>query len=184
MVLRHLCSLSRRTKLQWSVKLQIYNADRQSLGSFAIAVGVTYFTLPEEARVSPPLSIKRVLFPLTALPVGVGEESLCRGYLQSVFSELFTPWGGIAASSLIFGALHIPNAWGLEPEERRGYYTFSVPFITLLGVFDGWLTYKNHSLKESVALHTWYDFILFTLGSIAGEAAITGRADFALAIPF
>ena len=154
------------------------------LGSLAIAVGAAYLAFPEENHIQPSLSLKRTLSPFTALPIGIGEESFFRGFLQSQLSEWFTPWGGIILSSIAFGVLHIPNAWDLEPQDRRGYYTTIVPLITLAGIYDGWLTYKNHSLKESVAIHTWYDCILFTIGSLSSQALIKGRSEFAIAIPF
>ena len=119
-----------------------------------------------------------------ALPVGIGEEAFFRGYLQPVFSEWLTPWGGITASSAIFGAAHILNAQTMAPEHRWRYYSFILPFITSFGVYFGWLTHKNNSLQESVALHTWYDFIIFTVSSLDTQAAGTGRSSFAIAIPF
>lgn len=168
---------------EWSVlkKPEVWGG---FLGALGLAVSTTYLIHPKEARIHSNLSSKMQMSPLIALPVGIGEESLFRGYLQSQLSEVFTPWGGIVLSSLAFGAMHIPNALLLEPEDRRGYYTVSIPFITMFGSYLGWLTYKNHSLKESVALHTWYDFLLFAAGSLANRAAVTGRTEFAVAIPF
>jgi len=118
------------------------------------------------------------------LPVGLGEESFFRGFLQSALSETFNPLTGIILSSLLFGAAHIPNAQGLEKAERWRYYTFSLPLITGIGAYCGWLTNKNHSLQESVALHTWYDFIIFSISALATETAATGRPGFAFAVPF
>ncbi len=152
------------------------------LGKFALAFTVAYFALPKESAHS--YSWKGGLKSFVAFPIGLGEESFFRGFLQSRLSETFTPIGGIILSSLLFGAVHIPNAHGLAPENRRGYYTFGIPLITLGGAYYGWLTYKNQSLRESVALHTWYDFILMTLGSLAGQAAITGGAKWVLGLPF
>lgn len=154
------------------------------LGSFALAAGVGYLAFSNDAHIHASLSSERMLSPLIAFPVGIGEEAFFRGFLQSQFSEWSTPVGGIILSSIMFGAAHIPNAWSLEVEHRRNYYTFVVPLLTAFGIYDGWLTYKNHSLKESVALHAWYDFLLFTIGAVAGEASITGNASFALEIPF
>jgi membrane protease YdiL (CAAX protease family) len=154
------------------------------VGSMAIAAGVGYLATRTISRSTPSLSLKKNFSPLTAFPIGIGEEAFFRGFLQSQFSEWLTPWGGVILSSIAFGAAHIPNAWSFEPEFRNGYYSVVVPWITLFGVYDGWLTLKNHSLKESVAIHAWYDFILFAIGTLAGQAAITGRAEFALAAPF
>jgi membrane protease YdiL (CAAX protease family) len=97
---------------------------------------------------------------------------------------MFGPWGGIALSSLIFGAMHIPNTWGMEPEQRRPYYTVVLPLLTASGIYDGWLTYKNCSLKESVALHVWYDFIILGLSTLASEKAFTKPTNFSIAFSF
>lgn len=156
------------------------------LGAFALAIGTSYLIHPKEMHIQPVLSStsKTNVSPLLALPIGIGEESLFRGYLQSSLSEILSPWGGIIVSSLAFGAVHIPNALLLEPEDRQDYYTINLPLITGFGLYLGWLTHKNHSLKESVALHTWYDLVALTAGVLASRAAITGRSEFAIAIPF
>jgi membrane protease YdiL (CAAX protease family) len=122
--------------------------------------------------------------PLFAFPIGIGEETFFRGYLQSSLSETFTPLGGIILSSLAFGAMHIPNAQFLPVEHRWRYYSFSVPFITTLGAYFSWLTYKNKSLKESVAIHVWYDFAIFLASSYAIDSAITKKVKFSISIPF
>lgn len=153
------------------------------LGILGVAMGTSYFLFPKEARIQHNLS-SRLEHPAIALPVGIGEESLFRGYLQSQFSEWINPWSGIALSSLAFGAAHIPNAMMLEPEHRWRYYSFSLPFITGIGAYFGWVTYKNRSLQESVALHTWYDFVIFAAASLATQSASVGRPGFALPIPF
>lgn len=128
--------------------------------------------------------MSKTLSPLAAFPIGIAEESFFRGFLLSQFSEWLSPWGGILLSSAIFGLAHVPNAWDLDPKERRGYYTSIVPLIALSGIYDGWLTQKNHSLKESVAIHAWYDFILFTIGALASDAVIKGRPEFAMTFSF
>jgi membrane protease YdiL (CAAX protease family) len=153
------------------------------LGALALAIGTSYWIYPEEAHIR--LSTERSIpTPLIALPVGIGEEALFRGYLQSLLSESFNPWVGITLSSLAFGAAHIPNAQMLEKEHRWRYYSFSLPLITTLGAYFGWMTYKNRSLQESVALHTWYDFTLFAASAFARQAAATGRPGFAMSLPF
>lgn len=156
------------------------------LGAFVIAAGVGSLAYQEEASISlnENESKKKKTFPLLAFPVAIGEESLFRGYLQSQISEATNPWVGIALSSLIFGAAHIPNALALEPKERPSYYKFGVPFITTFGAYFGWLAYKNRSLKEGVALHAWYDFILFAGSFLTKPSAAIRRPGFALSIPF
>lgn len=154
------------------------------LGALALASCVSRIAYPKDACIKTSLSSRGSFMPVLALPVGVGEESFFRGFMQSALSESFTPWGGIALSSLAFAAVHIPNAEALEPEHRWRYYSFSLPLITVLGGYFGWLTYKNTSLQESVAVHTWYDLVIFTSAMMASEAAITGNTSFAISLPF
>ncbi|HSX11254.1 MAG TPA: CPBP family intramembrane glutamic endopeptidase [Chlamydiales bacterium] len=158
------------------------------LGSFALAAGAAYcyhqFAHVPEAQT--PCSISKTIdfSPALALPIGISEESFFRGFLQSTFCETFSPTTGIVLSSLAFGAAHIPNALLLNEGARWAYYSFSLPMITLLGGYAGWVTHRNHSLQESVAIHTWYDAILFSIDLMARQSASTGRPAFAIAVPF
>lgn len=114
-------------------------------------------------------------FPPHAFAVGIAEESYFRGFIQPVCSEYFTPWGGVAASSLLFGAAHIPNAYYFYPDSSRGrreYYKTALPVITAAGFYFGWLAKKNNSLQEAVALHSWYDFLLFLASFSAAHTAV------------
>ncbi len=155
------------------------------LGALALGTAVMYFGYPHEARIQlPHLSAKDLsLHPAIALPVAIGEESAFRGYMQSYLSETFSPNVGLAVSSLAFGAVHIPNAMSLPQEERWRYYSFSIPLITGLGAYLGWVTQRNHSLKESVAIHAWYDFVVMGIGAWASQS-VAGRSDFSMVIPF
>jgi hypothetical protein len=148
------------------------------LGAFACAAAIGYLANePTDAA-----TVREVSLPFAAFPIGVGEECLFRGFLQSALSEALGPVGGITLTSLAFGAAHIPNASGFSKQARRNYYTFVVPFITAFGGYFGWMTHKNQSLKESVALHAWYDFALFAL-DVAFSEASTSRPSFSISLP-
>ena len=154
------------------------------LGSFALMITASHLLNTKDARSKVKFSSANQMLPAMALPIGIGEEAFFRGYLQPLFSEWLTPWGGIALSSAVFGAAHILNAQVLMSEDRWRYYSFALPLITSMGVYFGWLTYKNNSLQESVALHTWYDLIIFTASVLAAQASVTGRTSFAITVPF
>jgi len=162
-----------KAPFQWSIikKPEVWGA---CIGALALGTTLTYYVYVN----SPCAAFKTTYIePLRAFPVAIGEESLFRGLLQTSLSDNLSPWGAITLSSLLFGAAHIPNALQFEPSKRWRYYSFSVPFITCLGAYMGWLTHKNHSLKESVALHTWYDFVLMGAGALASQAMIGGKTD-------
>ena len=165
---------------QWSVmkKPEVWGG---ILGSLSIAVGVAYFTYSEsEASMS---RDTQYVFPLSAVPIAIGEESLFRGFLQSGVLRDMPAWGAITFSSLAFGAAHIPNAWSLNEADQIKYYAVSVPLITAFGAYMGWLTYKNRSLKESVAVHAWYDGTLFLMGALA-TASIKEQRGFSYSFAF
>jgi membrane protease YdiL (CAAX protease family) len=154
------------------------------LGFLAAGLTVGYFAFPKSA-IQPSLSFHSTdLIPLTAFPIGIGEESFFRGFLQPTLTEFTNPAAGIALSSLLFGAAHIPNVANEPWEVRWRYYTFIVPLLSAGGAYFGWLTHKNHSLQEAVAVHAWYDFTLFAMSSLATHSIGAGPSQFALSIPF
>jgi len=86
--------------------------------------------------------------------VGVGEEALFRGVVQT---ELEERWGlpGVAVASAIFGAIHITNF-----KDARTV-AIAIPTLSVLGGVLG-LAYRatDHKLATSVAMHFWYDTLL------------------------
>jgi len=94
-------------------------------------------------------------------PVGVGEESLFRGFFQSELEESLGTYGGLAAASGIFGAVHVFNFLG--PGQDASQALVAVPLIAVLGSSLG-LAYihTGYKLETSVAMHFWYDFLLST----------------------
>jgi membrane protease YdiL (CAAX protease family) len=122
--------------------------------------------------------------PLIAFPVGIGEEAFFRGLVQSQAIELFKPAGGIAFASIYFGAAHYGNTFGMSSQDRRLYCQYVMPFLAASGAYMGWLSYKNGSLKESVAVHAWYDFIIFSLASVASQSITGEPATFAIQFAF
>jgi membrane protease YdiL (CAAX protease family) len=163
---------------QWSVikKPEVWGG---IVATLALAVGALYLSGNAE-----PAALDKTDMPYLSLPMSLGEEAFFRGFLQSALSEPCTPWGGIALSSVAFGAAHIRNAFDLPSGDRSGYYAFGIPLLTGLGVYYGWLTYKNHSLKESVAAHTWYNFIVMMTSAWIAHRASIGNQGFAISISY
>jgi membrane protease YdiL (CAAX protease family) len=88
--------------------------------------------------------------------VGVGEEALFRGVIQTEMEERFGATGGLLISSAIFGAVHAFNFL-----DDPGTIAVAVPVITVLGSGLG-LAYQKtgYQLSTSVAMHFWYDTLL------------------------
>jgi membrane protease YdiL (CAAX protease family) len=95
--------------------------------------------------------------------VGVGEESLFRGVIQTELEERFGTYGGLVTASAIFGAIHFLN---FANDPKAG--AVAVPVIATLGASLG-LAYirTGHRLETSVAMHFWYDFLLSTVAFAA-----------------
>jgi membrane protease YdiL (CAAX protease family) len=93
--------------------------------------------------------------------VAPAEELLFRGVIQSEFSRRHGETLGWIEGSLVFGAIHAPNALAFEGEERRDYLVYGLPVITAIGSYLGYL-YKDsgYSLAPPTAVHFWYDFLL------------------------
>lgn len=156
------------------------------LAALGLAVGATYCydRFVGKATLYPKCSSSHPLSPAVALPIGIGEEAYFHGYLQTQLAESFSPTTGIVVSGLLFGAAHIPNAFAMPEEQRWGYYAFSLPLITTFGTYTAWLTNKNHSLQEGVAIHSWYDFVLFSIEALSNQWAATGKPGIAFTAPF
>lgn len=88
--------------------------------------------------------------------VGVGEEALFRGVIQTEMEERFGPTAGLVVASAIFGSIHAFNFL-----DDPGTIAIAVPVITVLGSSLG-LAYQRtgHKLSTSIAMHFWYDFLL------------------------
>jgi membrane protease YdiL (CAAX protease family) len=98
-------------------------------------------------------------------PVGVGEESLFRGYLQTELEEQLGTYGGLATASAIFGAFHLANFVGPGQDIKQAGY--AIPVIATLGAGFG-LAYiqTGHRLETGVAMHFWYDFLLSSVAFV------------------
>lgn len=170
-----------KAPFQWSVikKPEVWGG---VLGSLTIASTLSYFVFVKNMGASAHENT-RIVMPFSAMPIAISEEAIFRGLLQTSFLQKMPAWSAITLSSLVFGAAHIPNAKQLDENMQNRYYTFSLPLITSLGAYMGWLTYKNNSLKESVAVHAWYDFALFLTKAFA-QASIGEPTHFCYGFTF
>ena len=126
-------------------------------------------------------------FAATFVAVGVGEESLFRGAIQSGLTQQFGAVPGWLLASALFGAAHISNFVERDPltGARTGFNEagyFAVPYITLIGAGLGYMYMKeDYKLEAGVAAHFWYDFLL-SVGSLFALAN-DGSASFQFSFP-
>ncbi|MCP4449483.1 MAG: CPBP family intramembrane metalloprotease [Myxococcales bacterium] len=146
------------------------------LGAVAIGIGVTLALdgVPDGAspgddanlfgkNVSPALGYPGAMAAFGGLfsHVAPAEELFFRGVVQSQLARHHGEGIGWVGGSLIFGAVHAPNALILPKEDRRDYVTYAVPVITVVGSYLGYL-YKSseYSLAAPTAMHFWYNTLL------------------------
>jgi membrane protease YdiL (CAAX protease family) len=154
------------------------------LAFLGLGLGATYICRWANAHIDHSFFFKPVKhIPFFAFPVGIGEEALYRGYLQSQIAEISNPLVGMTLSTLAFGAAHLPKASLMARRRKIQFYSISIPIITSFGAYASWLTYKNRSLKESVAIHSWYDFVLFA-AEYLNLSTTSGSSEFAFYLPF
>lgn len=87
---------------------------------------------------------------------GFSEEFFYRGFIQRRISHLLkSSAGGVLATSLIFGLLHIPNIMRWYPGTTIGEAFSRALFLqTLLGVLFGTLWERTRSLIPGVLVHS------------------------------
>lgn len=145
------------------------------LGAFAIGIGVTLALdgVPDASptddanlfgkNVSPVLGYPGAMAAFGGLfsHVAPAEELFFRGVVQSELARSHGEGWGWLGGSLIFGAIHAPNALALPEEDQRDYVTYAVPVITVVGSYLGYL-YKSseYSLAAPTAMHFWYNTLL------------------------
>jgi uncharacterized protein len=81
-----------------------------------------------------------------SIAAGVGEELLFRGALQPLAERWWGGAAGLAATSLLFGAVHAVT------------WTYFL-FATAVGAYLGWLAQHFDDLVAPIAVHAGYDFV-------------------------
>jgi hypothetical protein len=110
--------------------------------------------------------------------------------------KLKNPMTAVALSSLVPGLGHVYLG---EKKKAVGFFggvAGGVGFGQVMShqgdiqdtsfrVYAGWITQRSNSLKESTAVHTWYDFTLMAASTLArGLASIGGQRHIALSFTF
>ncbi len=94
--------------------------------------------------------------------IGIAEEFLCRGWLQNEFIERFSDdkksvIKSIFLASLVFGAMHIVNAFSQPLFET----VLQIINAVSLGMLLGSIYYKSKNIWSVIFLHAFYDFSIF-----------------------
>lgn len=81
--------------------------------------------------------------------VGIAEESLFRGYLQSTLARIVGFWPAVALLSLAFGLVHLRN---------QGEVAFGIVVVALGGAVFGLCLRRTGSLWWGIGFHTAWDW--------------------------
>jgi membrane protease YdiL (CAAX protease family) len=85
------------------------------------------------------------------VPAALSEELMCRGYLLTAIRDSVGTWGAIAATSVMFGLLHLFNV---------GASLESVAIVTLAGVFLASVRMVYQSLYAAWAAHVAWNWMM------------------------
>jgi membrane protease YdiL (CAAX protease family) len=117
-----------------------------------------FFDIVEFAGLLDPLGIILTLV-ITQLAIGLGEEILFRGYIQSMLETRYSFEFAAVVSAFLFGLLHF---W-LATSHRKVYPMVAILFSAFVIGLTFSYTYKvtNYNLIFPVAIHGFWDFFLF-----------------------
>lgn len=88
----------------------------------------------------------------TFYAVGIGEEAVFRGVIQTSLEDRLGPFWGWLTASVFFGALHAFN--GQTPAQSA----VAVAVTTTLGGYLGWMYQRDgYDLSAATFMHTWYN---------------------------
>jgi membrane protease YdiL (CAAX protease family) len=94
--------------------------------------------------------------PFMTLCVGVSEEGLFRGYIQTHLEKFYTSKQAILIQAILFGVWHF--VWGLNPFNPV-YMLSYVGFTFLVGLLFGYFYSKTRNLAPLVFAHGLFDSV-------------------------
>ena len=104
--------------------------------------------------------------PFMTLCVGISEEALFRGYMQTHLERFYTVRKAILIQAILFGAWHF--VWNLSPFDPFGMLGY-VGTTFLIGLFFGYFYSKTRNLAPLVFAHGLFDSV--PQGIIENESA-------------
>lgn len=129
------------------------------LSGMLLAVVVELASLPFHPKTKLPIEAlfrdRRSLLWLAALGVLIApvvEETIFRGFLYPVLARSFGVTGGVFATGLLFGLLHVLQLWGGWAQ---------VGLITLVGIVLTYVRARTGTVLASYLLHLGYNTFLF-----------------------
>jgi membrane protease YdiL (CAAX protease family) len=94
--------------------------------------------------------------PFMTLCVGISEEGLFRGYMQTHFEEFYSVRRAIIIQAILFGVWHF--VWNLSPFDIFGMLQY-VGITFLIGLLFGYFYSKTRNLAPLVFAHGLFDSV-------------------------
>lgn len=125
-----------------------------------IAIGILERYIIQPPALAEELTFAAVLWPALSLLLftGLSEELLFRGVLQRAAVDGLGARRGIFYGALTFGILH--TGWNSFPD---------VVFVTLAGLYFGWVVHRTGSLLGVVLAHGFANIMLFIVLPLLGQ---------------
>ncbi len=95
--------------------------------------------------------------PFMTLCVGISEEGLFRGYMQTHFQKLYTPTKAIIIQAVFFGVWHF--VWNLSPFDPFGMAMY-VATTFFIGLIFGYFYSKSKNLVPLILTHGLWNSVL------------------------
>lgn len=105
--------------------------------------------------------------PFMTLCVGISEEGLFRGYMQTHLEKFYTSNQAILIQAILFGIWHF--VWGLNPFDPV-YMLSYVGFTFLVGLLFGYFYSKTRNLAPLVFAHGLFDSV--PAGIVENQSAL------------
>ncbi len=124
------------------------------IASSGFLIGYLERFIIQPAALAPGLELGQVLWPMLSLLLftGLSEELLFRGLLLTAVVRYVGARRGILFAALVFGAFHFGwQSW------------LDVAFVTLVGVYFGWLVHKTRSIFGVTLAHGIANIMLFVV---------------------
>lgn len=136
--------------LVWGVGIGLATQVESGEAKYTELTRIPVFSREVDREVA--LAVAGGYYSATFYSVGIGEEALFRGVIQTALEERWGPtWGWVAATAF-FASLHAANGATL------GESAIAVGATSLIGGYLGWLYQRDgYDLTGPVFFHVWYD---------------------------
>lgn len=136
--------------LVWGVGIGIATQAKGGEAKYTELTKIPVFSREVDKEVA--LAVAGGYYSATFYSVGIGEEALFRGVIQTALEERWGPTWGWVGATLFFASLHAANGSTL------GESAIAVGATSLIGGYLGWMYQRDgYDLTGPIFFHVWYD---------------------------